>query len=106
MHLKNWSVIYPDRRNAALAPVYDFVSTIPYIPEEEAALKFSRTKRFDGFSEDELTHLAAKAQLPETLVIETVALFHQYWESEKANLPLTAGVIQAIETHIKTIPLG
>jgi len=110
MHLKNWSVIYPDRRNAALAPAYDFVSTIPYIPEEEAALKFSRTKRFDGFSEDELTHLAAKAQLPETLVIETaretVALFHQYWESEKANLPLGVGVIQAIETHIKTIPLN
>jgi serine/threonine-protein kinase HipA len=82
----------------------------PYVPEEEVALKFSRTKRFDGFSEDELTHLAAKAQLPETLVIdtarETVALFHQYWESEKANLPLTAGVIQAIETHIKTIPLN
>ena len=24
MHLKNWSLIYPDRRNAALAPAYDF----------------------------------------------------------------------------------
>ena len=110
MHLKNWSVIYPDRRNAALAPAYDFVSTIPYIQSEEAALKFSRTKRFDGFSEDELIHLAAKAQLPETLVIETaretVALFHQYWESEKANLPLTAKVIRAIEAHIKTVPLN
>ena len=110
MHLKNWSVIYPDRRNAALAPAYDFVSTIPYIQSEEAALKFSRTKRFDGFSEDELIHLAAKAQLPETLVIETaretVALFHQYWESEKANLPLTAKVIRAIEAHIKSVPLN
>lgn len=31
MHLKNWSLIYPDRRRAALAPAYDFVSTIPYI---------------------------------------------------------------------------
>ena len=26
MHLKNWSLIYPDRRHAALAPAYDFVS--------------------------------------------------------------------------------
>src|SRR5690606_31827552 len=34
MHLKNWSLIYPDRRTAALAPAYDFVSTIPYIPDE------------------------------------------------------------------------
>jgi serine/threonine-protein kinase HipA len=110
MHLKNWSLIYPDRRNAALAPAYDFVSTIPYIPAEEAALKFSRTRRFDRFSEDELIHLAAKAQLPKNLVIETaretVALFHQYWESEKANLPLTAKVIRAIEAHFKTVPLN
>ncbi len=109
MHLKNWSVIYPDRRNAVLSPAYDFVSTIPYIPDDTSVLKVSRTRRFDGFSEDELSHLAARARLPETLVIETaretVALFHQYWGAEKANLPLTVKVIQAIEKHIKTIPL-
>ncbi|MBB5536239.1 serine/threonine protein kinase HipA of HipAB toxin-antitoxin module [Rhizobium giardinii] len=34
MHLKNWSVIYPDRRTA-LAPAYDFVATIAYIPMNE-----------------------------------------------------------------------
>ena len=110
MHLKNWSMIYPDRRNAALAPAYDFVSTIPFIPDDKAALKFSRTKRFDEFSEDELSHLAAKALLPEKLVIdtarETVALFNQHWQAEKANLPLAANVIKAIEDHIKTIPIS
>jgi serine/threonine-protein kinase HipA len=37
---------------------------------------------------------------------ETVALFHQYWESEKTNLPLTATVIQAIENHVVSIPLA
>jgi serine/threonine-protein kinase HipA len=109
-HLKNWSMTYPDRRNAALAPAYDFVSTIPYIPDRNAALNFSRTKRFDEFSEDELSHLAAKALLPEKLVLdtarETVALFHQHWQSEKANLPLSADVIQAIEGHLKTIPIA
>jgi serine/threonine-protein kinase HipA len=109
MHLKNWSMIYPDRRNAALAPAYDFVSTIPYMPDDKAALKFSRTKRFDEFSEDELSHLAAKALLPEKLVIdtarETVALFNQHWQAEKANLPLAANVIKAIEDHMKTIPI-
>ena len=110
MHLKNWSMIYPDRRNAALAPAYDFVSTIPYIPDGNAALNFSRIRRFDEFSEDELSHLAAKALLPEKLVLdtarETVALFHQYWQAEKANLPLSADVIQAIEGHLKTIPIA
>jgi len=110
MHLKNWSLIYSDRRRAALAPAYDFVSTIPYIPDDRAALTFSRTKRFDQFSDDELSHLAAKARLPEKLVLdtarETVALFHQHWQVEKANLPLTADVIKAIETHLKTIPIA
>jgi serine/threonine-protein kinase HipA len=110
MHVKNWSVIYPDRRHAALSPAYDFVSTIPYIPDDEAALKFSRTRRFDQYTEDELSHLAAKAQLPEALVIdtasETVELFHQYWQAEKHNLPLTRQIIDAVEAHVATVPLA
>ena len=110
MHLKNWSLYYPDHRNAALAPAYDFVSTIPYIPDHNAALNFSRTKRFDEFSKDELSHLAAKAMLPEILVLETafetVDLFHQHWQTEKKNLPLFSNVINAIEDHLKTIPIA
>jgi serine/threonine-protein kinase HipA len=109
MHLKNWSLIYPDRRNAALAPAYDFVSTISYIPDSNAALNYSRTKRFDEFSEDELSHLAAKALLPEKLVLraahETVAMFHQHWQAEKTNLPIPADSVQAIEDHLRTIPI-
>ena len=55
MHVKNWSVMYPDKRNAVLAPAYDYVATIAYLPDDTAALKVSRTKRFDGFGEDELS---------------------------------------------------
>jgi len=110
MHLKNWSLIYPDKRNAALAPAYDFVSTIPYIADDKAALNFSRTKRFDRFSEDELSHLAAKARLPTKLVLETaretVALFHRYWNSEKAHLPLAGTVVDAVEKHLGTVPIA
>jgi serine/threonine-protein kinase HipA len=110
MHLKNWSLIYADERNAALAPAYDFLSTIPYIPDDSAALNFSRTKRFDAFSEDELSHLAAKALLPQKLVLdtarETVALFHQHWAAEKANLPLSVEVIEAVEDHLERIPIA
>ena len=110
MHLKNWSLIYPDRRHAALAPAYDFVSTIAYIPDGKAALNFSRTKRFSEFSADELSHLAAKARLPERLVLDTareaVTLFHQHWHTHKANLPLAAEVVRAVETHLKTIPIA
>ncbi|MFC1777236.1 type II toxin-antitoxin system HipA family toxin [Pseudomonadota bacterium] len=110
MHLKNWSMMYPDRRNAALAPAYDFVSTTPYIPDDNAALTVSRTKRFDGFSEDELSHLSARARLPEQMVIEsakeTVELFRQHWNSEKHNLPLTQEVVTAVEHQLQIVPLA
>ena len=110
MHVKNWSMRYLDRRNALLAPAYDFVATIAYLGDDKAALNFSRTKRFDGFSEDELAHLANRAAIPGGLAVdtarETVELFHQYWNSEKANLPLRAEVIKAVEAHVAQIPVA
>lgn len=110
MHLKNWSLIYPDRRGARLAPAYDFVSTIPYIPDNEAALKFSRTKRFDEFTLDELSHLAAKARLSEKVVLdtakETVAGFRQAWAAEKKHLPQPKAVTEAIDQHLKKLPIA
>lgn len=109
MHVKNWSMIYLDRRTARLAPAYDLVSTVSYIPDEHAGLTYSRTKRFDQFSEDELSHLAARARLPEALVLrtaqETAAMFHEYWHKEKAHLPLHADVVKAVDAHMKKIPL-
>lgn len=110
MHLKNWSLRYLDKRTASLAPAYDFVSTVPYIPDETAALNVSRSKRFDEFSEDELTHMAARARLPEQIVLntarETATLFHERWRAEKKNLPLAKPVIDAIEKHVAKVPIG
>lgn len=109
MHLKNWSVIYKDKRTASIAPAYDFVSTIPYIPDDSASLKVSRSKKFSDFTLDELSHLAAKAMLPEKLVLDTakqtVAGFHEIWAKEKAHLPLTKSMVEAIEKHLRSIPL-
>jgi serine/threonine-protein kinase HipA len=110
MHLKNWSLIYSDRRNAALAPAYDFVSTIPYIRDDKAALKYARTRRMSELSRDELAYMAGKARLPERLVLDTaadtVARFHATWRTEKKNLPLTKAQIAAIEAHVKTVPIA
>jgi serine/threonine-protein kinase HipA len=110
MHLKNWSLIYPDRRIPALSPAYDLVSTIPYIEgEDTAALNFSRTKKMAALSKDELAHLAAKAELSEKLVLdtaqETVQRFRAVWEAEKNNLPMAVKVIEAIDAHAPTVEL-
>lgn len=109
MHLKNWSLIYPDRRAATLAPAYDFVSTVPYIPETFAALKYARTKRMSEFSFDELRYLAAKAHLSERLVIdtasETLRRFRDEWPAAKKDLPIDRKVAVAVETHMKGLAL-
>lgn len=109
MHLKNWSLIYPDRRTAALAPAYDFVSTIPYIPDDLAALKYARTKRMREFSLDELRYLVAKARLPQKILIdtavETVARFREEWSDAKKTLPIARPVAKAIDAHLKSLAL-
>ncbi len=110
MHIKNWSVYYPDRRIARLAPAYDFVSTIPYIADSGAALAVSRTRRFEEFDEAELVHFAGRVGLAKALVLdtarETVELFHQHWKKEKDNLPLYPDVIATIDKHLAVVPLS
>ena len=110
MHMKNWSVVYPDRRHVALAPAYDFVSTVSYLPDGNSALKVSRTKRFDQFTMEELIYLATKARLPEQLVRDTaresVELFHQHWHKFKGDFPCSKTVVDAIERHLATVPIA
>jgi serine/threonine-protein kinase HipA len=109
MHLKNWSLIYPDRRNAALAPAYDFVSTVPYIKGDSFALNYSRVRDFAAFDEDEISHLAAKAALPEKMVLdvarETASDFVSLWKREKDALPILDDVRTAIDELLPTLPL-
>ncbi|AZO41388.1 type II toxin-antitoxin system HipA family toxin [Mesorhizobium sp. M7D.F.Ca.US.005.01.1.1] len=109
MHLKNWSVIYPDRRSAALAPAYDFLSTIPYMQDEFAAIKYARTKRMRELSFDELRYLAAKAHLPEKPVVdtarETVTRFRDEWPEAKKTLPIARSVADTIDAHLQNLAL-
>jgi serine/threonine-protein kinase HipA len=110
MHLKNWSLLYRDGLNATLAPAYDFVSTIAYLPDDKAALKVARSKLWSDFDGEELRALAHKAGLPETFVLETasqtVMAFREAWVRERANLPISGGVAEAVEHQLKSIPLA
>jgi serine/threonine-protein kinase HipA len=105
MHLKNWSLIYPDGRTPALAPAYDFVSTIAYIADDKMGLSLAGkgTHAFEAMTLDAFARFANKAGLPEHLVVstaqETIERFDALWVQEKANLPLGKAVVRAIETH-------
>ena len=39
MHLKNWTLLYPDGRTSELSPAYDFLCTTVYIPDDGLALR-------------------------------------------------------------------
>jgi len=110
MHLKNWSLIYPDRRSPHLAPAYDFVSTIAYLPDDKAALKVSRSASFNEFTDAELERLADRASLPKALVLdqahETIELFHEHWPTAKQELTIDPDVAKAIDAHLKEIPIA
>jgi serine/threonine-protein kinase HipA len=110
MHLKNWSLLYADGITPALSPAYDFVSTLAYIPDDKAALKFARTARWDGLTEDELVYLAAKAGLPERLVIATaratVEAFRESWARERGHLPLHSEIADVIDRQIQIVPIA
>lgn len=108
MHLKNWSLIFPDGRKPRLAPAYDFLSTIPYISDARTALNLVRSKEMAGLSIDELARFSAKAKLPESRIIhmarETVERFIQTWKNGEYlnSLPFVRDVING---HIKKIKL-
>ncbi|HEC12613.1 MAG TPA: type II toxin-antitoxin system HipA family toxin [Acidiferrobacteraceae bacterium] len=110
MHLKNWSLIYPDRRHAVLSPGYDFVSTIAYIDDKNMALNFLKSKSMTDLSIDTLTRFAAKARLPEKLVLDTgmdtTEKFMYIWENERNNLTLSGHMIETIEQHLMKIELA
>lgn len=59
-HLKNFGVLYEDAAHVSLAPIYDCVSTLPYIPDDVPALVLS----FEWYS---------KAWWPRTKVEEFAA---------------------------------
>lgn len=108
MHLKNWALVYPDQRKAALAPAYDFVATIPYLSDDSLALSFAGSKRFEDVSIDAVKRFAAKAKLPAKLVLDTtlqtIDAFAGAWKTV-GDLPLDPKVRAAIMEHFARVPL-
>jgi len=93
MHLKNWSLLYPDRRPPVLSPVYDFVATLSYIPNDSLALSFGGSRSLSEISTDQVRRFADTACLPVspmwTIVTDITDRTVAAWERlpEKGLLP-------------------
>lgn len=112
MHLKNWSLLYPDRRTAVLSPAYDFVSTVPYLPADQLALGFGGSRSLAGVTRDQLRRFADTAHLPVSPLSEiaaetaqrTVEAWGQIAERESLPLDLRPKIDRQIETAARATP--
>jgi serine/threonine-protein kinase HipA len=108
MHLKNWSLIYPDSRQAQLAPACDYVATIAYLRDDALALNLVDSKKFSSLTLEQFARLATKAGLPEKITLDaatdTVHVFRSAWR-DFDNQALSGKTRDAIDKHLSTIPL-
>jgi serine/threonine-protein kinase HipA len=111
MHLKNWSLIYPDGVNPRLAPAYDFVATIVYVDiDRKLAHKIAGVRDFDKVNVDTFRNLAKIAKLPErpvvNIVLETIDAIKEHWLAMKNDLPIPSSFRRLIDEHMVTVPLA
>lgn len=110
MHLKNWSLIYPDGETPTLSPAYDFVSTVPYIPDDKLGLSFGRSRSLSTITRDQLRRFADTAGLAASplweTVRETVARTVDAWKTLGAADVLPSQLRQQIDTQIHAAARG
>lgn len=106
MHLKNWSLLYPDGRTPALSPAYDLVSTLPYMPGDRLGLTFGGSRSLSGITKDQIRRFADRAGLPATpvweTVRETVERTAERWKTLDVRDLLPAGLDTRIDEQVTT----
>jgi serine/threonine-protein kinase HipA len=107
MHLKNWSLLYPDERKPILSPGYDFVATIPYIPNDTLALSFGGSRSLSEITPGQMRRFADAARIPLSplwqIAVETAQRTADAWKQlEPADL-LPKNLRAAIEKQILTV---
>ena len=110
MHLKNWSLLYPDGRLPVLAPAYDLVATLPYIPGDQLALSFGGSKSLNEITLDQVRRFTETAGLPmrpvQDIVRDIVERTGAAWGSLAQRELLPAEIRRAIDTQIQMVAVN
>ena len=105
-HLKNWSLIYPDRRVARLSPAYDLVCTAAYPNHADLGLPFFGATRLSEISRGHFARLQAALKVEGDDVLdvvdETIERFSETWAAGAAEL-VPSRVATWIEEHLERI---
>jgi serine/threonine-protein kinase HipA len=107
MHLKNWSLLYPDGRTPVLSPAYDLVSTLPYVPSDRLALNLGGSRSLSEVTADQVRRFADTARLPVSplwpLVVETAERTATAWEHLEEKDLLLDAIRTAVGEHILAV---
>jgi serine/threonine-protein kinase HipA len=111
-HLKNWSLIYPDRVSAKLAPLYDQVATVAW-PEldRKLALAFAGIKDMSQLDRDRVSLFADRGGFDPKAVLEIVdatleVLARAWTEASRASeWTMPAAHMVALRDHWQRTPL-
>ena len=110
MHLKNWSLLYPDGRTPVLSPAYDFVATLPYIPGDNLALTLGGSRSLDGITLDQARRFADTARLPMKpvwdVVQETAERTEEAWRLLPHKDILHKEMLTTIDTQLQKALAG
>lgn len=106
MHLKNWSLIYREAGDTPqLAPVYDVLSTVPYIPADAMALSLAGERPFKAMTVQRWKAFSNRARLPEAAVLravsDTVERVNELWWSLPERQVVPKKVLERVDTHVR-----
>lgn len=107
-HAKNFAVVYPDGRNARLAPMYDAVSTAVYGTDFTLALSVGGIRKWEEVNIQAFERFGAKLDIPaedvRRIVDETIDSTLGAWHEVKEDFP--DHLRDALENHFtRTLPL-
>ena len=108
MHLKNWSLIYRGKGDRpALAPIYDVLSTAPYIPTDGVALSLGGEHSFKALGASRWKTFANRARLPEPAVLKAVVKVvedvNEHWWGLPERAIIPEKVLARIDEQVRTM---
>lgn len=103
-HLKNWSLLYPDKTTPRLSPSYDIVTTSVYIESETRyALNLGKTKEWYVVSMAHFQAWADRASIPWRAIKphldDSLKKARELWPDALKNLPMNNEHKEMLRAH-------
>jgi len=103
MHLKNWSLLYPDRRTPVLSPGYDLSHAVLY-SERHAGFEFRRTRSLSEITPEQMRRFCRHSRIPASplwqIAVETAERYGHRLEDARTRRFASEDLRAAIEKQI------